>query len=101
MRKKYNLSLCDSKEKSAFAEQMIKLSQLKWSEITEANRHGLGSEHISQSAITGDKIPRDIIKPDTNLLALRFDAKKAMIGFREKDIFHILWFDRNYTLYKH
>jgi hypothetical protein len=101
MRKKYNLSKCTSEEKQAFVNQMIILSQLTWVKIIQSGRHGLGSEHISQDAISGDEIPKDIIKPDTNLLALRFDGKKAMVGFREKDIFHILWFDRDYTLYKH
>jgi hypothetical protein len=70
-------------------------------QITLAPKHGLGTEQISQNCIKGDSIPKDIVKPDTNLIAFRFDEKKSMVGFRDKETFYILWFDRDFTLYNH
>jgi hypothetical protein len=101
MRKKYSLEECNKEEKVSFVDQIIKLSQLTWSQITLAPKHGLGTEQVPQHCICGDSIPENIIKPDTNLLALRFAGKKPMVGFRDKETFYILWFDRNFTLYKH
>jgi hypothetical protein len=99
MRNEYSLEKCEEADKIAFVIQMIKLSGMSWSEIIAAPRHGLGSEKISQNCIkTG--IP-NIVTQDTTLLGLRFSGKKVMVGFRDKDIFHILWFDRNFKLYSH
>lgn len=100
MTKKYSLNKCTADEKSSFADHLVTLSQLRWTDIIQANKHGLGSEKISQDSIRGDSIP-EIVERDTQLLALRFSGLKSMVGFRERDVFHILWFDRDFSLYKH
>jgi len=101
----YSLEKCTKEEKQAFVERMIRLSRLTWQEILHAPRHGLGSEKIGRDSISGDSIPPEI-PPDAKFLALRFHGKAPMVGFREKeffrrDIFHIVWFDRDFTLYRH
>ena len=35
------------------------------------------------------------------LLAFRFDQMKPFVGFRNRFIFHVLFIDRDFTLYKH
>jgi hypothetical protein len=95
----YCITNCNSDEKAAFAERMRLLSQLTWAEIKCAPRHGLGFEKISQSAISAG-LPSHITA-DVVLIAFRFSGKAPMVGYREKRIFHVLWFDRDFTLYDH
>ena len=83
----------------ALLDQFKILSTLTWKQIRQSGRHGLGTEKIDSSDISA-KIP-NIIDEDITLLAIRYKGKAPMIGFRERDIFHILWIDRTFTLYKH
>jgi hypothetical protein len=57
-------------------------------------------KRLSRKSIKGDSIPL-CITPEVTLLALRFSGKHPMVGYREDDIFHILWFDFDFTLYDH
>lgn len=95
----YHFNECSKDEQSAFTGKLIKLSHLTWQDIELASRHGNGKEIIAKSAINAP-IP-NCVKEDTNLIALRFCGKKPMVGFRERNIFYILWIDRNFTLYNH
>lgn len=97
---KYCLSNCDSKEKAEFASTLHKLGQLTWSQIKQAQKHGLGCEKIARTAIRGASIPKHLTE-DTTLLAFRCIGKAPMVGYREGHVFHILWVDRDFTLYDH
>lgn len=97
---KYCYSGLIEKEQLAFSSRMFQLSELTWQQIKQAKSHGLGSEVLSQQQITGDEIPSHIT-PDTKLIALRFHGKAPMVGYRQKEIFYIIWFDRSFTLYNH
>jgi hypothetical protein len=96
---KYSLKNCADKEKSALVEKLSELSQLSWNDLYKAPRHGLGCEIIKQNSMNVP-IP-EMLKDDRKLLAFRFDAKKPMVGFREGNIFFIIWVDRDFTLYDH
>ena len=89
----------DKDSKVAFFDQMFKLSQIPWKQINQAHRHGLGYEKINQSALKVS-IPK-FINPDVTLIAFRFDGLAPMIGFRDKNVFYVLWFDTDYNVYKH
>lgn len=93
------LTCCETSEKAALSDKLYRLSKLPWAEIKQQHRHKLGFEKISRAAIK-TKIPPHIT-PDIDLIAFRFDGKKAMVGYRQLDVFHILWFDRAFKLYKH
>lgn len=95
----YCISKCESVEKVAFTDQMRTLSQMTWMQIMFAPKSGLGSEKIPQHIIRAG-IPSHITA-DITFLALRFYGKAEMVGYRENRIFHVLWFDRDFTLYKH
>jgi hypothetical protein len=99
LQKSHCLSDCDKDEKSAFADTLYKLSQITWNEIISSPRHGAGYERIARKAIKAS-IPSHL-KDDINLIAFRFCAKAPMVGYREENIFHILWIDRTFTLYDH
>lgn len=95
----YCISRCDQDDKAAFADQLALLSKLTWSEIKFAPKHGLGSEKIARSSFKVP-IPNDV-KEDVTFLAMRYNGRKAMVGFRDRAVFHILWFDRDFTVYDH
>lgn len=97
----YCLDLCQTEEKVALIDTIHKLSQSTWQELRNANRHGLGTEKIEHSSITGCAVPNFILLQNIPLLAFRFHGKKPMVGYRENQIFHILWLDRDFTLYDH
>jgi hypothetical protein len=96
----YCFSRLSNDEKKDFAESIFKRKALTWNDIKKAPKHGLGTEKIPKSNITG-KIPEFITDDINDFLVFRFSGKKPMVGYREKNIFYILWFDNNFTLYKH
>ena len=97
---KYCFSNLDDTDKKQFAESIFKRKNLSWSDIKKANRHALGFEKISKDSIKGSK-PSFITDDMNEFLAFRFNGKKPMVGYRTQNIFYVLWFDLDYTLYKH
>ena len=96
----YHLDKCIDKEKAALISKMSLLSQCTWNEVHMNPRHALGLEKIQQSSIKGAAIPAHLTK-DEVLYALRFDGMKAMVGYKSTFVFHIVYLDRDFTLYKH
>jgi len=102
--KDYCLSNCVADEKIAFADTLFKLSRLSWSDLRQAPRHGLGYEKISRSSFKNSKSIPNHVTEDVNIIAFRFSGKKAMVGYRdpiERKLFHIVWLDREFSLYNH
>lgn len=99
LQKDYSLEKCQRDEKIDLIERLCKLSTMTWEQIRLSDRHGLGTEKISQHSIrTG--IPNHIT-PDVTFYALRFSGKKPIVGYKSDFIFHILYIDRDFTLYDH
>lgn len=98
--KNFCLSRCETDEKASFADAMLQLAQLPWSQICQLPRHGMGFEIIARTSISGGAIP-EIISEDTNIIAFRFHKLAPMVGFRREDTFYVVWFDRAFNLYKH
>ena len=97
--KNYCLSKCTTNEKASLADRLHRLSRLTWAELKSAPRHGLGCEKIDHSAIKA-AIPHSIT-PDVKFLSFRFYNKAPMVGYRDKEVFNIIWLDREYSLYEH
>ncbi|MGA1282897.1 MAG: hypothetical protein ACO34J_02350 [Prochlorothrix sp.] len=95
----YGLSACTQEEKAAFADTLYRLSQLSWNAILSAPRHGLGCEKISRESIKS-AIPAHITE-EVNFIAFRFCGKAPMVGYRDGNIFHVIWLDRTFKLYDH
>ncbi|MBF0137456.1 MAG: hypothetical protein HQL65_14560 [Magnetococcales bacterium] len=93
------LDKCTQAEKAAFADTLHRLSRLTWREIQSAPRHGLGSEIVPRDAIKAG-IP-SVITPDVRIIAFRCHGKALMLGFRDGVVFHVVWMDRDFTLYDH
>jgi len=99
LRRDFCISSCSEEEKVSFVDKMHKLSQLTWAQIKSTHRHGLGCEKIEKSSIKAP-IP-SVVTDEVTLLAFRFCGLAPMVGYRDRDVFHILWFDREFTLYPH
>ncbi len=95
----YHLDDCNDDEKKNLIDQVVKLSQLSWTQIQLAPKHGMGAEKIAVSSLKA-KHPR-LTTDVSHVLALRFDGKKPMVGLRDKFIFHVMFIDRAFTLYSH
>ena len=94
----YCVTCCDKDHQAAFAVTLHKLSQLTWKQLFSADRHGVGFEKITHENIH-TSIPT--IASMEKLLAFRYNGKHPMVGFQEKEVFHVLWLDRDFTLYDH
>ena len=99
LQKDYHLSDCTPDEKVQFIDKLQTLARMSWLDIQLAPRHGLGSEKIPRGSIKV-KIS-NAVTPEVTFLALRFDGKKPFVGYRSGFIFHVLFLDRNFTLYDH
>ena len=96
---RYCITKCSKEEKIGFVDAMRKLSKLTWNQIRSSDRHTLGTEKINRGQIKV-QVPSSISE-DNSFFAIRFHQLKPMVGFREDNIFHIVWFDRDYSLYDH
>ncbi|MDX2267706.1 MAG: hypothetical protein NW208_06340 [Bryobacter sp.] len=95
--KGYGIEDCNDQEKVSLADTLWQLSQRRWLDLIMSSRHGSGCEKINNL-----KVPRPpAIPEDVSYLAFRFHKMAPMVGFREGRMFHILWLDRSFTVYKH
>lgn len=93
----HSVATCNDEEKAALADSMWRRSRITWRELRSAGRHGLGAEKITRI-----NQPRPaVVTDDVTLLAFRFSGMKAMIGFREGRIFHVIWLDSDFEVYDH
>ena len=93
-------SQLDRDDKSAFADSIFKRRSLTWNDIQQNGRHQLGYEKIKTTAIKVT-VPKFITEDSHNLIAFRYNGKRAMVGYRIKNIFYVLWFDHSFSLYDH
>ncbi|MDR1921109.1 MAG: hypothetical protein LBS31_05110 [Candidatus Adiutrix sp.] len=93
---RYALNKCTKDEKAALVDKLHNLCALTWKQIYNAGRHGLGFEKVEVKKAA----PPEIFK-DHNQVAFRFCGKKPMVGFIDHDTFYIVWFDHDFTLYRH
>ena len=100
MRNDYCLKDCTKEQKAAFADKLFELSRCTWSQLRQADRHGLGYEKIERNSVRAEIPPS--VTDDVALIAFRFYGKAPMVGYRSKDgVFNILWLDSNFKLYPH
>jgi hypothetical protein len=97
---KYCLSSLDQDHKAMFSEAIYRRKSISWNEIKRLDKHGLGTEKISKSAIKAG-IPKFITDDMDDFLVFRYKGLNPMVGYRQKDIFFVLWFDHDFTLYNH
>jgi hypothetical protein len=95
----YSIGCCDDNERSALVKRLFLLSGKTWREIREAPRHGIGTEKIARKAIK-PPLPASVTE-DVTIVALRYNGRKPMIGYRADRVFHVLFVDHNFSVYDH
>lgn len=93
----FRISDCQQSDKAALADRLEELSQLTWGQIIQAPRQGMGTETIARDSIV-PAIPHHVT-PDVRLLSWRFGGGARIIGYREDEVFHIVWVDPNHQVY--
>ncbi|GCE65776.1 hypothetical protein OMCYN_01722 [cyanobiont of Ornithocercus magnificus] len=96
----FGFSELDKHDKSAVSEALFKRRNFSWNDLIQAGKYGLGTEKIPVRSVKASK-PKFITEDAKDYLALRFNGKKPMLGYREGGVFYILYFDSKYSLYNH
>lgn len=99
-RGKYCLSNLDQEHKAMFSEAIFRRKATSWNEIKRLPRHALGTEKIPKSSIRA-AIPNFITEEVNDFLVFRYKGLNPMVGYRQREIFFVLWFDHDFTLYSH
>ena len=97
---KYCLSNLDQEHKAMFAEAIFRRKSIPWNEIKKLGKHALGTEKIAKSSIKA-AIPNFITDDVNDFLVFRYKGLNPMVGYRQKNVFFVLWFDHDFTLYDH
>lgn len=97
---KYCLSMLDQEHKAMFSEAIFRRKSISWSQIKQLPRHGLGTEKITKSCIRAP-IPKFVTEDLDGFLVFRYMGLNPMVGYRQRDIFFVLWFDHDFTLFDH
>lgn len=95
----YDVDDLQAEDQCLFLKRLRHLSKMKWLEVINAPRHGAGKEKINTNSIQV-AVPR-FVTDDVDLWSLRFTQRKAMVGWRSGDVFHVVWIDHNFTVYNH
>lgn len=95
----YSVNCCDADNQAAALRRLFLLSKMKWREIQNAPRHGLGTEKIARNSIQAP-IPQGISE-DVTFLAIRYNGKRPMLGYRDGRTFHVLFLDHRFDAYNH
>lgn len=93
-------SQLDQINKAMFAEAIYRRKDMTWAQIKSADRHGLGTEKIPKDRITA-ATPRFITDDVDSYLVFRYHGMRPMVGYRQREVFYVLWFDSDFTLYDH
>ncbi len=96
----YDLTNCDQAQKALLLESLYTRSQMTWQEIINTSKATLGTETIHRKYINAT-IP-SYFGTNEKFYVLRIAGKKGRTaGFRAGRIFHVVWVDYSFSLYKH
>ncbi|WP_196757837.1 hypothetical protein [Gluconobacter potus] len=95
----YDINECERNEKAQILSALYTRSRMSWSELRTAPRHGLGYEKIARTSIN-PTVP-EVITEDVDIIAFRCIGLAPMIGYKDGNIFRIVWIDREFKVYDH
>ena len=97
----YCVMKCASKDASAFAKHLRKLSQLTWAQIHASGRKQVGFETIPASQLRS--VVASAIPQDKTPLVFQTSQGGRIIGYREDDgMFHVVALDVSpFSAYQH
>lgn len=97
---KYCFSNLTDEHKARFADAIFRRKDILWKDIKNVGRHALGAEKINKKSLKVP-LPKFVTDDFDDFLAFRYHGKNPMVGYRQKDVFYVLWFDCDFTLYNH
>lgn len=93
----FRVSDCEKEDQAAFAKRLELLSQLFWGQIASSSRLGVGTETIDHASLRVPIPPH--ITPDQKFLSLHLRGPFRVIGYRDNQVFHIVWIDPKHKVY--
>lgn len=96
----YCFSVLEQEDKAQFAEAIFRRKDLTWNQINSLGRHKLGYEQLPKNKIKAPS-PLNVTHDREHYMVFRFNGMKPMVGYRINQVFYVLWFDHNMTLYNH
>lgn len=96
------LSRCSKDEIRGYKDCVRKLSSMEWNEVLRSsgkgeNKAGLAFTPYSDNALKGVTRPSRI-DPGLQICAVRASGKMRLFGFRIRQTYYILWYDRNHEI---
>lgn len=79
----------------------VKLEQMSWAELfgqgskNPARKQGFAMTYLNQNQVSG--MPKSV-SPDKRIFELRVCKKKRVMGFRDGDVFTVIWYDRGHDV---
>lgn len=100
----YDIDSCiraNSKFIKSFAKRLKVLSDLTWTQIQLSDRHGHGAEKIAKASIN-PSVPTSITRDVKDFLSFCFSGTDGrIVGYRDSNIFHIVYIDTDLSVYDH
>jgi hypothetical protein len=91
----YYLTDWRSEELQRLIDTFRTMESLNWSEVIRYK--GLGFKIVDPKTFSTD-LP-EVISPDISIIEFRVSKRARLFGYRDKNIFNIIWFDRNHEVY--
>jgi hypothetical protein len=96
----YDVKALPEAQQADFAVALQNRANLTWTELTLAPHHGLGSEPIPAAKIR-PSVPT-VFSDAEDFLVFRYSGLKPMVGVRARDVFHVVWIERQFgEVYDH
>lgn len=92
------LSDWTSRELSDLIQTFKTLESMSWGDImNQGKKGGLGC-CVVNSAHFSKRLP-ETISPEVSIIEFRVNKKARLFGYRWRNVYHIIWFDRNHDVY--
>lgn len=100
MRNGYSVNDLDQDGQTSFLLKLEDRADMTWARVIVAGRHALGIEMMDASAIKCGLPFGDACPP--KFMVMRYHGKLPMVGWRERDVFHIVWVEARFgDVYDH
>lgn len=99
---KYCFSRLEQKQKSDFAEALFRRKDFTWNDYHQSSKQALGCELLLFDCLKISSKPVCVTDDLDKVIVIRFSGNDGrIVGFREQNIYHVLWIDCSFELYDH
>lgn len=97
----FEQACCDDQVRRDLLSSLRRLSRTTWDDLKTRDKKSGGSELINRSEIKAS-LPSFITDDYEKFIVIRFNSQNSrLIGYRQDNIFYILFIDVSLTLYDH